>query len=77
MSQRTTREKLLTFLSLQALAQGSNEFEIPYNRQELADYLGVERSAMAAEISKLRKEDKLESTKNKFKLLKGRFPLEI
>lgn len=74
MSQRTTREKLLAFLSLQAFAQGRNEFEIPYNRQELADYLGVERSAMAAEISKLRKEGKLESTKNKFKLLKGRFP---
>ena len=69
MSQRTTREKLLTFLSFQALDKGSNEFEIPYNRQELADYLGVERSAMAAEISKLRKEGKLESTKNKFKLL--------
>lgn len=77
MSQRTTREKLLTFLSLQALAKGSNEFEIPYNRQELADYLGVDRSAMAAEISKLRKEGKLESKKNKFKLLKGRSSLEI
>jgi len=69
LSQRTTREKILTFLSLQALSNESNEFEIPYNRQELADYLGVERSAMAAEISKLRKEGKLESKKNKFKLL--------
>lgn len=54
MSQKSTKEKLLAYLSDQAKQQGSPEFMIPYDRQALADYLGVERSAMSAEISKLK-----------------------
>jgi CRP-like cAMP-binding protein len=54
MSQKTTKEKLMAYLSDQAKQQGSTEFVIPYDRQTLADYLGVERSAMSAEISKLK-----------------------
>lgn len=68
-SRRTTKEKLMAYLLLQAKEQGSNSFRISYDRQTLADYLGVERSAMSAEISKLRKEGVLESEKNHFKLL--------
>ena len=70
MAKRTTREKLLTFLSIEAVKNNSKEFEISYDRQGLADYLGVERSAMSAELSKLRQEGVLECNKNKFKLLK-------
>jgi len=55
-SKRTTREKLLAYLSSEAQKAGSNRFSIPFNRQELADYLSVDRSAMSAELSKLRKE---------------------
>lgn len=55
MSQKTTKEKLMAYLLDQAKQQGSTEFVIPHNRQSLADYLGVERSAMSAEISKLKK----------------------
>ncbi|MBO5486480.1 MAG: Crp/Fnr family transcriptional regulator [Eubacterium sp.] len=55
MSQKTTKEKLMAYLLEQAKQQGSKEFVIPHNRQSLADYLGVERSAMSAEISKLKK----------------------
>lgn len=54
MSQKTTKEKLMTYLSDQAKQNDSREFIIPHNRQSLADYLGVERSAMSAEISKLK-----------------------
>lgn len=68
-SKRTTREKLMTFLLNQAKLQGSNSFTIPYDRQELADYLEVERSGLSAEISKLRREKILESDKRNFKLL--------
>lgn len=68
-SKRTTREKLMTFLLNQAKLQGSNSFTIPYDRQELADYLEVERSGLSAEISKLRREKVLESDKRNFKLL--------
>ena len=55
MSQKTTKEKLLAYLLDQAKQQGSASFVIPCERQALADYLGVERSAMSAEISKLKK----------------------
>lgn len=56
MSQKTTKEKLLAYLLDQAKQHDSNEFVIPHNRQSLADYLGVERSAMSAEIGKLKKD---------------------
>ena len=67
-SKRTTREKLLAYLSHQAKQEGSNSFTIPYDRQELADYLEVERSGLSAEIGKLRKEGILESERNHFTL---------
>ena len=65
-SKRTTREKLMAYLLSVAKQTGSNSFSIPYDRQGLADYLGVERSAMSAEISKLRKEGIIECQKNQF-----------
>lgn len=55
MSKKTTREKLLSYLLQQAKKQGAAAFTIPYDRQGLADYLGVERSAMSAELGKLKK----------------------
>lgn len=69
MSRRTTRDKLMAYLLGEAKRNGSNSFSIPYDRQGLADFLAVERSAMSAEISKLRREGVLESEKNHFKLL--------
>ena len=68
-SKRTTREKLMTYLMNQAKLKGSNSFTIPYDRQELADYLEVDRSGLSAEISKLRKEGVLLSEKNQFTIL--------
>ena len=61
MSQKTTKEKIMTYLLDQAKQQGSKEFIIPHNRQSLADYLGVERSAMSAEISKLKKSGQIDT----------------
>lgn len=55
-SRRTTREKLLSYLSDQAFLQGSRAFDIPFSRQELADYLCVDRSAMSSELSKMQSE---------------------
>lgn len=69
MSRKTTREKLMEYLLDQAKQQKSPEFEIPLNRQALADFLGVERSAMSAELGKLRRAGVLESTGSHFRLL--------
>lgn len=68
-AKRTTREKLMAYLLNQAKEKGSNTFTIPYDRQALADYLGVERSAMSAEISKLRADGVLETNRSRFTLL--------
>ena len=67
-SKRTTREKLLTYLSEEAKKQSSADITIPFNRQQLADYLSVDRSAMSNELCKLRDEGLLEFAKNRFKL---------
>jgi len=68
-SKRTTRDKLLAYLSSEAQKSESNHFIIPFNRQELSDYLNVDRSAMSAELSKLRVEGVITYTKNHFTLL--------
>lgn len=67
-SSRSIRGKLLSFLSQQAMEHGSSQFSIPYDRQELADYLGVDRSALCNELSKLRCEGILTYRKNLFRL---------
>lgn len=67
-SKRTTRDKLMTYLMGQAKKNNSHDFVIPFDRQELADYLGVERSALSAEMSRMRKDGIIEYSKNKFKL---------
>ncbi|HCR73150.1 MAG TPA: Crp/Fnr family transcriptional regulator [Ruminococcus sp.] len=68
-SKRTTREKLMTYLMMQAKQHNSSSFYIPYDRQTLADFLEVDRSGLSAEISKLRKENIIESKRNFFRLI--------
>jgi len=67
-SKRTTKEKLLAYLSYEAKKAGSNSFTIQFNRQELADFLSVDRSAMSAELCKLKDSGVIEFAKNKFVL---------
>lgn len=68
MSKRTTREKLLSFLSAEAQRCGRTEFDIPFSRQQLADYLSVDRSAMSAELSRLHRDGIVSYRKNHFVL---------
>ena len=68
MGKRTTREKLLSYLSAQAMKSGKNEFDISFDRQQLADYLCVDRSAMSAQLCALRDEGILKFRKNHFVL---------
>ena len=67
-SRRSTREKLLSYLSEEAKKQGSSSIVIPFNRQQLADYLSVDRSAMSNELCKMRDEGLLTFEKNRFRL---------
>ena len=68
-SNRTTSERLMRYLIEESVRRGSKEFDIPLDRQALADYLCVERSALSAEISKLIAKGVLLSHKSHFKLL--------
>lgn len=69
-SPKSIRGRLLSYLSFQAARQRRQDFHIPFNRQQLADYLGVDRSALSAELGRMQKEGLLETRKNHF-LLKG------
>lgn len=69
MSKRSTREKLISYLSEEAKKQNTASFTIPFNRQQLADFLSVDRSAMSNELCKMRDDGLLEFDKNQFKLL--------
>ena len=69
MSEKTTQDKLMAYLLDQAKEKGAAEFTIPLDRQGLADFLGVERSAMSAELSKLRAKGVLETEGSHFRLL--------
>ena len=68
-ARRTTREKLMTYLLMQAKDASSAHFSIPFDRQGLADYLEVDRSGLSAEMSKLKKEGVLDYYKSSFHLL--------
>ena len=68
-SSKSIRGRLLSFLSDQAVEKGSREFDIVFNRQELADYLSVDRSAMSHELGKMQKEGLILVEKNRFRLL--------
>jgi cAMP-binding proteins - catabolite gene activator and regulatory subunit of cAMP-dependent protein kinases len=69
LTQRSTREKLLSYLSAESLRSGSAEFEIPFDRQQLADYLSVDRSAMSAELGRMRDEGLVRFRRNRFTLV--------
>lgn len=69
MSKRSTRAKLLSYLSEEAKRQNSSHFTIPFTRQQLADFLCVDRSAMSNELCKMRDEGLLQFAKNQFILL--------
>lgn len=71
MSKRSIREKLLSYLSEEAKQQNSAGFIIPFNRQQLVDFLSVDRSAMSKELCKMRDEGLLEFHKSRFQLLQS------
>ena len=68
MGQRSTRAKLMSYLSAEAQRQGKYEFDIPFSRQQLADYLAVERSGLSLELGKMKKDGLLDFHKSHFVL---------
>lgn len=70
LTRRGTREKVLSYLSEQARLAGCAQFDIPFTRQELADYLSVDRSALSAVLCALRDEGTLRFRRNHFHLLR-------
>ena len=69
MGQRSIREKVMAYLSFESEKQKKKTFGIPFNRQQLADYLNVDRSALSNELSKMQKEGLLKVDKSRFELM--------
>ena len=65
---KSIRGKVLAYLSNEAERTGTREFDIPFNRQQLADYLGVDRSALSAELSRMQKAGLIRCRRNHFAL---------
>lgn len=68
-SSKSIRGRLLSYLSFQATQHGCRDFEITFNRQQLADYLSVDRSAMSNELSKMQRDGLLRVDRNHFTLI--------
>lgn len=68
-SSKSIRNRLLSYLSFQATQHGSYTFDIPFNRQQLADYLSVDRSALSNEIGKMQKDGLILAKRNSFSIL--------
>ena len=65
---KTVRGRLAAFFSEQAAKAGNNTFDIPFNRQQMADYLNLDRSALSKELGKMREEGLLTFRKNHFSI---------
>ena len=70
-SAKSIRARLLSYFSDQSMRSGSRSFTIPFNRQQLADYLNVDRSALSNELSKMQKDGLLRTERNHIELLAG------
>ena len=73
---KSIRERVLSYLSELAISSGSVHFTLPFSRQELADYLGVDRSALSNELSKMQKDGLIAFHKNDFTLLEDSYLYE-
>lgn len=69
-SSKSIRGRIVSYLSDQVIRRGNREFTIPFNRQQLADYLSVDRSALSNELSKMNREGLIRVDRNHFLLLK-------
>ena len=66
---KTISERVMTFLKSVSVQKNSSEFEIPYNREQLADFLNLDRTALSKELGKMEREGLIEYNKNHFRLL--------
>lgn len=71
LSKKTLREKLLSYFTSLANKSGSNYFEIPFSKTELANYLSVDRSAMSTELTKMKEDKIIDFEKRQFRLIKN------
>ncbi|MCL2753970.1 MAG: helix-turn-helix domain-containing protein, partial [Defluviitaleaceae bacterium] len=67
LSKRTIRERLFCFLN--SRSNGDKKFTIPFNREEMAQFICVDRSAMSNELSKMREEGLIDFNRNEFELM--------
>lgn len=74
---KSIRGRVQAYLAFEAQRQGGNAFDIPFNRQQLADYLGVDRSALSAELGRMQQEGLLRVKRSHFELLSEEIGLSM
>jgi len=63
---KSLRERVMVYLSQESVKQGSRTITVPFNRQQMADYLSVDRSALSAELSRMQRDGVISYEKNRF-----------
>lgn len=71
LSRISIRDKLLTYFNQMSQAAGSLTFQIPINREDMATYMGINRSALSRELAKMKQEGLIDYYKNTFRLMYG------
>lgn len=67
-SPKTIRGRVMSYLSSMSIQEGADEFDIPFDRQQLADYLNTERTALSKELAKMQRDGIISFRKNHFKV---------
>ena len=70
-SPKSIRGRVMSYLNSVSIQTGKREFDIPFDRQQLADYLNVERTALSKELGKMQKDGYFTVRKNHFLILKA------
>lgn len=68
-SAKSIRKRVMSYLNAESIKKHSRSFEIPFNRQQFADYLNVERTALSKELGKMKRENLIDYYKNHFQIL--------
>lgn len=68
-SAKSIRKRVMSYLNAESIKNQNRSFDIPFNRQQFADYLNVERTALSKELSKMKRENLIDFHKNHFEIL--------
>lgn len=70
MAEKSVRGRICSYLSHRAACENTDAFAVPFNRQQMAEYLNIDRSSLSGELARMQREGLLRVRKNRFELKK-------